>query len=133
MAASSRPTVERSFKVGDSARLGTIDKLHQIEHQSRGGGHVERTGLKIRPRRLHQNAGTRNGLIRSFLAVCPSECGCTTMQQNEADPALDPAPDFAKARPVPACRDVVAIAGRPILVKDKPTHRLRPEQRWWSI
>jgi hypothetical protein len=46
MAASSRPTVERSFKVGDSARLGTIDKLHQIEHQSRGGGHVERTGLK---------------------------------------------------------------------------------------
>jgi hypothetical protein len=82
-------------------------------------------GLKIRPRTLHQNAGTRNALIRGFLAVCPSECGCTTMQQNEADPALDPAPDFAKARPVPACRDVVAVAGRPIPVKDKPTHLLR--------
>jgi hypothetical protein len=51
--------------------------------------------LKIRAKMLHENAVTRNVLNRSVLAFSPPASGCTKMQQDEADPALDPAPDFA--------------------------------------
>jgi hypothetical protein len=55
-------------------------------------------GLKIRPGALHQNAAARNALMLFGLAIsCAVRC-CTKMQQNEEDPALDPALDFAFAR-----------------------------------
>lgn len=53
-----------------------------------------RTGLKIRARTLHENAVTRNVLIRTVLTLLPLASACTTMQQNEPNPALDPALDF---------------------------------------
>jgi hypothetical protein len=55
-------------------------------------------GLKIRAETLHENAVTRNVLIGSLLTFSRRASGCTKMQQNEADPALNPAPDFAAAR-----------------------------------
>ena len=55
-----------------------------------------RAGLKIRSETLHENAVTRNALIRSVLVFSPPASGCTTMQQYEADPALNPAPDLSR-------------------------------------
>jgi hypothetical protein len=51
-------------------------------------------GLKIRPRRLHQNAASRKALIKRGLAFSLSARPCTKMQRNEHHPALNPAPIF---------------------------------------
>ena len=48
-------------------------------------------GLKIRASAMHQSAATRNVLILSHLAISPEACGCTKMQETEANAALDPA------------------------------------------
>jgi len=46
-------------------------------------------GLKIRASAMHQSAATRNILVLIGLALVPSAGGCTTMQQSEANPALN--------------------------------------------
>jgi hypothetical protein len=51
-------------------------------------------GLKIRARTPHQHALTCNVFIHGVLAFSQLASVCTKVQQTEANPAPNPAPDF---------------------------------------
>jgi hypothetical protein len=59
---------------------------------------MKHAGLKIRLRRLHQNAASRKPLKHLDLAFPLAEPSCTKTQRNERNPALNPALNFGVSR-----------------------------------